>query len=99
MTEWLATTFTPHTLLQALFYNVTPFGIHLWYLWAVLYDLLLFRLLNRLGWSHHLRWLAPLAFLISCVGNYFPWFYMLRNWLFLALPCMTVGRWIREGRD
>lgn len=99
LSEWLATTFTPREILRTLVFNFSFFGLHLWYFWAVLYDLLLFRLLDRIGWSRHLRWIIPLLFIVFCVGSYFPWFWKLRNWLFFGLPCMTVGRWIREGND
>lgn len=75
------------------------FGFHLWYFYAVIYDLLLFRIIDKLHLTKYNKYITPLLLLVFLAGNYTPWYPKLRNFLFFGFPCMMIGRWIREGKD
>lgn len=46
-----------------------------------------------------LRYDAPFLLFLFFVANFTPWHPRFRNFLFMGLPCMMVGRSIRENKD
>ncbi len=97
--EWVQNTFRLRRILGLMVYDNDMFGFHLWYFWAVLYDLTIFYLADKWRLSRLLRIIAPLLLLLFFVGNFTPWYGKCRNFLFMGLPCMMVGRMIRENSD
>lgn len=92
------------SLADVLLLNANPFVDHLWYLQAYLYVLLIALLLDRGGKSRWLFW-APVLYLLGLVvGKYgywtafdFPVEYS-RNFLFVGLPCFSIGMMLRAWR-
>lgn len=98
--NWVEATFQPsHILDMMVFTNDDLFGYHLWYFWAVLYDLILFYFADKWHLKKLLVNLTPILLLIFFVGNFTPWSLKFRNFLFLGLPCMMIGRLIREKQN
>lgn len=94
--EWIAHTFDAHAPARLLLLNIDFFGFHLWYFYAVLYDLILFRLADRWGLTKWLRRACIPLFLVLCVMNFTHFAWLTRNFLFMGLPCMMAGRMVRE---
>ncbi len=87
-----------------LFFNVTVFGFHLWYLFAYLYVLVLVYFLNKKGWLSLLKWATPIllvylllfgAYSTFIMGKDFP-FYLTRNFLAQGVPFFTIGVWSKK---
>ncbi len=97
--EWVQNTFRLRRILGLMVYDNDMFGFHLWYFWAVLYDLTIFYLADKWRLSRLLRIVAPLLLLLFFVSNFTPWYGKCRNFFFMGLPCMMVGRMIRENSD
>lgn len=97
--EWVQETLRLRHILGLIVYDNDMFGFHLWYFWAVLYDLTIFYLADKWKLTRFLRILAPLLLLVFFVGNFTPWYGKCRNFLFMGLPCMMTGRLIRENSD
>lgn len=75
------------------------FGFHLWYFYAVIYDLIVFYMADKLRLTRHLKYMTFALLLIFLASNFTCWYSLTRNFLFFGLPCMMTGRMIREGRD
>ncbi len=75
------------------------FSGHLWYFYAVLYDLIIFYFADKWKKTKWLQRAAPFLLLIFLISDLTPWNIRFRNFLFMGLPCMMVGRLIREHRD
>lgn len=96
LTEWIAATFSLDVIVENILKDLDLFGGHLWFIWASIYDLLLLRLLDKFGLSKSLSFIVPILLLIFFAFNFTPYDDDVRNWLFMGLPCMCIGRWIRE---
>ncbi len=84
------------TLRRWVVYNWSPGADHLWFLYALTYDLLLMYAAER--W-HLWRWLqvvAALSLAALLVLNFTPWSQMTRNWLFFGLPFTMLGSSLSE---
>lgn len=98
-----------HTLLQFVFFNVSPFSSHLWYLGAVLYVLLIVYFVNRCRNSIKILYiLTPFLLMADLIfGKYSLIFlkrdithvFLVRNFLFVGLPYFCVGSIIRSIND
>ena len=102
--SYLGLTFTTKTLIKFLLLNESPFAPHLWYLGAVLYVQIVFRLLSRTRrfWKV-LCCITPLLLVADLIfGKYslvllhreFPYI-CLRNWFFVGIPYFSIGVLIR----
>lgn len=78
----------------------TLFGFHLWYFYAVLYGLVIFYFADKWKLTKYLRYATPILLLILFAATFssLPCSYY-RNFLFMGLPCMMIGRLISEGKD
>lgn len=94
--SWIDKMFSLRHIGYCVVCDVDLFGFHLWYFWAVLYGLIIFRLADRWKLTGLLRCVAPLLLLMFFIGNFTPWSRMTRNFLFMGLPCMMLGRLIQE---
>ena len=97
--EWLFDTFQLSRLVRLALADDSLFGLHLWYLWAVLYDLLIFYYTDKFKATEYIRAAAPILFAILCITNFTQYYPLTRNFLFMGIPCMIVGRSIQEGND
>lgn len=97
LAEWVNETFRLRHLAVSFLTDIDLFSSHLWYFWAIVYDLIFLRLLDKFGLSRYLSYIVPILLLTFIVFNFTPYYnWLTRNWLFMGLPCMCVGRWIRE---
>ena len=107
--RWLFQLFLlrPRGWLEFLLFNSPPFSIHLWYLSAILYVLILMLLINPRIDRKKLYWLIPVLLCGKLVlGNYsvplfgrqFGMIYS-RNFLFFGLPFFLLGDMLHEYRE
>lgn len=96
LAEWIETTFSLFNIAKRILTDTDLFVSHLWYFWAILYDLCVLRFLDKFGLSKHLSFVVPVLLIIFFAFNFTPYNRYLRNWLFMGLPCICLGRWIRE---
>jgi len=92
-----------HDLANWLFFNVNPFGGHLWYISAYFYVLLLAYIINKHRLWKEAFYLVPLLLVVDLAfgkyslllwGEEFP-YYWLRNFLFVGFPYYALGAWIK----
>ncbi len=97
--EWLDA-FQLERIVKLAIVNGPIFGFHLWYFFAVLYCLIILRLADKWGLTKWLQCAVPLLLLVHFARNFalFPES-LVRNFLFMGLPCMMIGRCIRENKD
>ena len=99
ISAYLERIFSSTSILKFLFLNESPFGFHLWYLSAILYVLLLMKLLERLHIEKILSFLVPALLIGNLVlGTYAPLLFgrefstlLTRNFLFFGLPHFYLG--------
>lgn len=102
--EWIDNLLRPGRLARWVVYNESLFGFQLWYFYALLYDLLLLHYADKWKLTSCFKWLVPLLLAVYFFAHYTHSHFSLsaqiyRNWLVWGLPCMMLGRWIREGQD
>ncbi len=98
--EWLRSTFRLRHIADFLLQNVDFFGFHLWYFHTVLYALVIFYFADKWNLTKYLRYATPILLLILFAATFTRLnctYY--RNFLFMGLPCMMIGRLVSEGRD
>lgn len=90
LSDW----FTWSHLRSSVLFNITPFGGHLWYMYALLYAGFLLSLVDerRLRQLHVL--IVPLLLVSFAVGFHRHTF-LSRNWLMMAMPYMLLGHWVK----
>ena len=100
LAEWIAKNIQLKHIVGLLVTDRDLFAGHLWYLYAVLYSLIIFYFADKWRLTKWLRYAVPLLFLVHFSRDItpFPWTWA-ANFLFMGLPCMMVGRCIRENRD
>ena len=97
LAEYIRKTFSSQKLIEWVFLNNAPAGIHLWYLYAVIYVLILMRILDKLGGAKLLYILGIGCFAALLIGNYTmvsPTVPYTRNFMFAGLPFVLLGRTI-----
>lgn len=101
LAEWISNNIRLRNILGMLYYNEDMFVFvpHLWYFYAVLYDLIIFYFADKWKMTKWLRYAVPILLLFHFIGNFTPWAPKFRNFLFMGLPCMMIGRSIREKKD
>ncbi len=97
--EWVSSTLTLKRIAGKIVLDYDLFSGHLWYFYAVLYDLIIFYFADKWKLTKWLRYAAPFLLFIFLLSNFTPWNTRFRNFLFMGLPCMMTGRMIREGND
>lgn len=97
---WLTQTFNYEHIINWLYFGEDLFGFHLWYFYAVLIGLIIFYLAKKNNKSKLLYKMTPFLLLTYYCGNFtnLPHFYF-RNFLFMGIPCMMIGRMIGENKD
>lgn len=102
--EYLASIFNAKIMRKMLLYNTSPFAIHLWYLNAVLYAMAFIVLMDKVRARKLLYVLTPFLIAVDFIlgrysiillGRYYPVYYT-RNWLFFALPNLSIGMMLKE---
>lgn len=98
--EWLHETFRWRHFAYCLVNDCDLFAFHLWFFYALIYDLVLLRLADKYGFTRWLEVLAPVLLFVFLATNFFivscGW---KRNFLFFGLPFIMFGRCIAEGKD
>ena len=105
ISSYLISIFNAKSLLQTLIFSVSPFSGHLWYLNALFYVLILYKVLSSKRAFNFFVWVTPFLLIIDLIfGKYslliwnreLPVEY-LRNWLFVGIPYFTIGRVIKTN--
>ena len=97
--EWVSSTITLQRIAGKIALDSDLFSGHLWYFYAVLYDLIIFYFADKWKLTKWLRRAVPFLLLIFLLSNFTPWNIRFRNFLFMGLPCMMIGRMIWEKKD
>lgn len=104
--HYLQSTITLKNIIKFVVFNESPLGIHLWYLGAVFYVLLIVFFLDKLKRRKILYSLIPFLLIIDLVfGKYsliifhheFPYI-LVRNFLCVGIPYFCIGNIIRERK-
>ncbi len=97
---------TANDIVKWVAFNAPPWGFHLWYLYAYLYVLLIFMVVNKYHLWRLLYGLTPLLLLAGLAfGTYgnllWNWampYVCLRSFLFVGLPYFTIGTLLKQQR-
>lgn len=103
----LSSMFSIEVWLNFLFFNVSPFSEHLWYLGALFYILAIILAVDKYSSRKKLYKFIPLLLLINVVfGNYSTIVFgtvlpriLTRNFLFCGLPFFLIGDAIKERQN
>ncbi|MCR4612625.1 MAG: acyltransferase [Bacteroidaceae bacterium] len=85
-------------------FNASPWGFHLWYMYAYLYVLLIVMLVNKFSLWRLLYWFTPMLLLAGLAfGTYgnllWNWslpYVCLRSFIFVGLPYFTIGTLLKR---
>lgn len=99
LVEWITNNIRFKHIVSMVVFDNDMFGFHLWYFYAVLYDLVIFYFADKWKLTKWLRYAALFLLFLFLVANFTPWYHRSRNFLFMGLPCMMIGKCIREGKD
>lgn len=91
----LASALTGKALLRLLCLNTSPYGLHLWYLFALLYALPMVHWAKRHIGQRFLWAIGVLLFLVAYFGVLTPRVEYFRNFLFFAFPMLLTGDALR----
>ena len=96
--QWFMDTFNFISILNWVLINDTPGIGHLWYLYAMLYSFIAIYVIDKL--KIKVKWVIPILFLIGlyvgCKGWPYSWY---RNWAFMGVPYILLGRIIFEYEE
>lgn len=98
---WVDETFNLRNIVSCVITGSDLFGFHLWYLYAVIYDLVILYIADKFRVTKYLKYTSAVllvVFLVSNFVNLVP-FYGTRNFIFMGLPCIMIGRMIRDNED
>lgn len=96
----------PKAVVKFLIFNESPVGVHLWYLGALLYGLGILYLFQNILCKKIFYMAIPLLLMVDLIfgkyslvifGRQFPVF-LVRNFLFVALPYLGIGIFLREKK-
>lgn len=90
--------FSYKTLLKLLIFNITPGAGHLWFFYSMIYALLLVAFFDKIHQKRKLNIIAVVLFLLLLASNFTPYFLYTRNYLFLGIPFILIGRSFSEGK-
>ncbi len=98
--RWADKTFTVDKLIDWIAFNADMVSPHLWYFYAALYSLIVLHFADKWRLTKWLRYAVPVLLLVHFTRNFVPIpKEFVRNFLFMGLPCMMIGRCIRENKD
>lgn len=97
--EWIVYNIRFKHIVGLVVFDNDMFGFHLWYFYAVLYNLVIFYFADKWKLTKWLRYAAFFLLFLFFAANFTPWYPKFRNFLFMGLPCMMIGRCIRESKD
>jgi acyltransferase 3 len=96
---FLSNRFTIKHLLVWIVLNVSYFGHHLWYMWAVLYALLFLWIVDRLNLRHVFYVSIPFLILANYALSFQAIALFYRNFLFIGIPYVGIGCLLYEYRN
>jgi peptidoglycan/LPS O-acetylase OafA/YrhL len=90
-----------------LFYNVLPCGMHLWYLFSLIYVYIIYYYFNcKLNKINILHYFTPVLILLCVLFEYLSYFdifsidtFKIRNYLFVGLPFFMLGNFIHKHEN
>lgn len=101
---YIRSIFNGKNILKFLFLNESPLAVHLWYLGAILYVLVIVLMVDKLNCRKLLYYLTPVLLIVDLVfGKYsllifhreFPYI-LVRNFLCVGIPYFCIGNLIGE---
>lgn len=96
--EYFSKVFSLRHLFGWVLINSVPVEIHLWYFYAVIYALVVLYLADRLHLQRQLYVSSFAALLVCICVNFTPYTGYCRNFLFMGLPFICLGRLIGESK-
>lgn len=79
-------------ILKFIFINsFSPFGVHLWYLYALIYSLLFIKYIHRYLNLKSVYILAIILYIIGIILNYTEYSFICRSWIFIGIPSLATG--------
>lgn len=96
--------FSPKSMVKLFFFNESPIYIHLWYLNALLYVLIIMKLVIKYNLLRYMYIITPMLLLFDIIfGKYslllfnreIPYIYI-RNFLFVGIPYFCIGNYISK---
>lgn len=102
--EYLSSVFSVRALTNFIFFNESPFGYHLWYLSALLYTLVVYKIFIKINYVKVVLCLCPFLLAMDLIlgkyslllfGREFSYL-LVRNWLFVGIPYVALGMLIRR---
>ena len=105
--EYICSCFSVRSILKFVFFNVSPFGYHLWYLGAIIYVIVIIELLKKITskWKVVLYIVTPFLIIGDLIlGKYsiLLWgrelvpYVVVRNFLFVGIPYFSIGLFLNE---
>jgi surface polysaccharide O-acyltransferase-like enzyme len=96
--EYLAKIFSLRHFLEWLLINSVPIEGHLWYFYAVIYALLILYMADKLHLRRQLYVFSFIALQVCVCVNFTPYSGYCRNFLFMGLPFICLGRIMAESK-
>ncbi|MDU6983201.1 MAG: acyltransferase [Terrisporobacter othiniensis] len=96
------------SILKLVLFNESPFMWHLWYLFAILYVLLIYRYIENNKLEKILYFLTPLLLILDLIlgkysillfGRSTNHVFLIRNFLFVGLPYFCIGVYMNMKED
>lgn len=98
--RWAGKTFQMDRFVDWIAFNADMVSPHLWYFYAALYSLIVIHFADKWRLTRWLRYAIPILLLVHFTRNFVPFPKVFaRNFLFMGLPCMMIGRCVRENKD
>ena len=104
--DYIKSVFTLKNFIKFTALNESPFGVHLWYLGAILYVLVIIAIAQREKITKFLYLLSPFLLMGDLIlgkysllffGREFPYI-IVRNFLFVGIPYFCIGMWFSEHK-
>ena len=86
------------TLAYLLIFNLTPGAGHLWFFYSMIYALVIIAYFDKINQQRLLQKLSVAFFLILLASNFTSYSIFTRNYLFLGIPFILLGRSFSEGK-
>ena len=88
-------------------FNITPFGIHLWFIGALIYCYAIYYVVNKFNFNNKILYIFIPILLLSCliIGEFSQYFGIVypveyyRNFLFLAMPFFILGYLLHDKKE
>lgn len=99
LSQWLRETYNFKNIVLWLILNSDPTSGHLWYLYALIYTIIINIVADKFNLTKLLFIAAVFLLLLHCVLNFTCYCIFIRNWLFMGIPFVMLGRYLSIMRE